>query len=215
MNDGEVIITGGAGGLARAAAAVFAAGYRVFAPGRDELDVTDPAAVTAWFEARPVDLLVCNAGITRDAPLARLSEAAWDETLAVNLGGAARCAAAVIPGMIERGHGHVIFISSFSALHPPAGQAAYAAAKAALLGLAHSLAREFGPAGVRVNAVLPGFMETPMTATVSDDRREQVRRDHTLGRFNTVEAAARFLLHLHRDLPHTSGQVFQLDSRVS
>jgi 3-oxoacyl-[acyl-carrier protein] reductase len=215
MRDGEVVITGGAGGLARAATAVFAAAHRVAAPGRDELDVTDPAAVASWFDGREVDLLICNAGVTRDAPLARLSEAAWDETLAVNLGGAARCATAVIPGMIERGHGHVIFISSFSALHPPAGQAAYAAAKAALLGLAQSLAREFGPAGLRFNAVLPGFLETPMTAAVNDTRREEVRHAHALGRFNTVEAAARFLLHLHRDLPHTSGQVFQLDSRVS
>ena len=116
--------------------------------------------------------------------------------------------------MLRARRGHIVFISSFSALHPPAGQAAYAAAKAGLIGLSKSLARELGPAGIRVNAILPGFLDTPMTAGLSAERREQVRRDHALGRFNDPEAVAAFLVHLHNHLPHTSGQVFQLDSRV-
>lgn len=212
---GEIVITGGNGGLARAISAAFAeAGHRVSAPARDALDVTDAPAVKSWFAGRDIALLVCNAGLTRDTPLAKLGETAWDETLDANLKGAALCAAAAAKGMVRARDGHIVFVSSHSAIHPPAGQAAYAAAKAGLIGLCHSLARELGPANVRVNAILPGFLETPMTAGVSPGRRETVLRDHALGRFNTPEAAAAFLLHLHERMPHTSGQVFRLDSRV-
>lgn len=212
---GLVVITGGEGGLGRALAAAFtAAGHPVLAPGRNQLDVTDESAVRGFFRDHPAELLVCNAGLTRDAPLARLGEAAWDEVMAVNLRGAASCAAAASRGMLRARRGHIVFISSHSALHPPAGQAAYAAAKAGLLGLARSLARELGPAGIRVNTILPGFLETPMTAALSEERRAQVRGDHLLDRFNTAAAAAEFLVHLHDRQPHTSGQVFQLDSRI-
>ena len=213
---GLVVITGGEGTLARALATAFAAaGHAVLSPGRRELDVTDENAVRAFFRDHSPELLICNAGLTRDAPLARLGEAAWDEVMAVNLRGAAACAAAASRGMVRARRGHLVFISSYSALHPPLGQAAYAAAKAGLLGLAKSLARELGPAGIRVNTILPGFLDTPMTAALPEERREQVRRDHLLDRFNTAEAAAQFLVHLHDRLPHTSGQVFQLDSRIS
>jgi 3-oxoacyl-[acyl-carrier protein] reductase len=212
---GLVVITGGEGGLGRALHAAFEqAGHAVLAPGRSVLDVTDPDAVREFFRHHEPELLVCNAGLTRDAPLARLDEAAWDEVIAANLRGAARCAAAASRAMLRARHGHIVFISSFSALHPPAGQAAYAAAKAGLIGLSKSLARELGPAGIRVNAILPGFLDTPMTSALSGERREQIRSDHALGRFNTPEAVAAFLVHLHDHLPHTSGQVFQLDSRV-
>lgn len=213
---GLVVITGGEGALARALATAFtAAGHPVLSPGRRELDVTDGNAVREFFQAHPPELLICNAGLTRDTPLARLGEAAWDEVMAVNLRGAAACAAAASRAMLRSRQGHIVFVSSHSALHPPAGQAAYAAAKAGLLGLAKSLARELGPAGIRVNTILPGFLDSPMTAGLSTERRDQVRRDHVLDRFNTAEAVADFLVHLHDHLPHTSGQVFQLDSRIS
>jgi 3-oxoacyl-[acyl-carrier protein] reductase len=117
--------------------------------------------------------------------------------------------------MLRARRGLLVFVSSHSALHPPHGQAAYAAAKAGLLGLARSLARELGPAGIRVNTLLPGFLDTPMTAGLAAERREQVRREHVLGRCNTPESVAGFLVHLHDHLPHTSGQVFQLDSRLA
>jgi len=210
-----VVITGGEGGLGQALAAAFTgAGYAVSAPGRAELDVTDEAGVKGCFKRHDPELLVCNAGITRDAPLARLEEEAWDEVMAVNLRGAAACAAAASRGMLRARTGHIVFISSFSALHPPVGQAAYAAAKAGLIGLAKSLAKELGPAGIRVNVVLPGFLETGMTAGLSEERKEAVLDQHVLERFNTVEAVGAFLVNLHAHLPHTSGQVFQLDSRV-
>jgi 3-oxoacyl-[acyl-carrier protein] reductase len=116
--------------------------------------------------------------------------------------------------MIARGHGHIIFISSRSAKHPPIGQAAYATAKAALLGLTADLASRHGPSNIRVNTVLPGFMETRMTENITQTRRQQVLADHSLGRFNTCRQTAAFIRFLHHELPHTSGQVFQLDSRT-
>jgi 3-oxoacyl-[acyl-carrier protein] reductase len=210
----HAVITGGTGSLGRAlACALQDPCWTLAAPGSHELDVRDPAAIERFFNARPVDLLVCAAGITRDAPFAKLSENAWNETWAVNFTGAAACAHAVLPGMIERGCGHIIFISSFSALHPPPGQAAYATAKAALLGLTRDLAGRHGPSNIRVNAILPGFLESRMTEAVSDSRRAEVLAAHTLGRFNTCDRVAAFIRFLHHELPHTSGQLFQLDSR--
>lgn len=212
---GQVIITGGEGGLGRVLAAAFTeAGHEVLAPGRGALDVSDTTAVKDFFKDRAVDLLICNAGLTRDALLGKLPEEDWDVVMESNLRGAARCATAASRKMIRERTGHIVFISSHSAIHPPAGQAAYAAAKAALIGLTMSLAKELGPAGIRVNAVLPGFLETRMTEGLSEERREQVRAEHVLGRFNTAEAVGRFLVTLHDKMPHTSGQVFRLDSRV-
>lgn len=210
----QVVITGGNGSLGSALANAFReSGDQVDAPGRRELDVTDPAAVSRYFDCRSPDLLICNAGIARDQLLARLKPAAWEETWSVNFQAALACARAVLPGMEQRGGGHVIFISSHSALHPPVGQSAYATAKAALLGLATDLATDHGPAGIRVNAILPGFLETRMTAGLTPERRAKVLAAHALGRFNTCRNAASFACFLHHQLPHTSGQAFQLDSR--
>jgi 3-oxoacyl-[acyl-carrier protein] reductase len=117
--------------------------------------------------------------------------------------------------MLARGCGHVIFVSSFSAVHPPPGLAAYATAKAALLGLTRDLAGRCGSRNIRVNSVLPGFLETRMTHNVTAKRRAAVLAEHVLGTFNTPAAVAGFLHFLHHRLPHTSGQVFQLDSRLA
>ena len=202
--------------MGKAIVEVFAAAsWEIVAPTHSELDVTDSTAIQGYFESRPVDLLICAAGVIRDAPLSHLDESTWDEVLAVNYRGAAACAAAALPQMIEKKSGHVIFISSHSAIHPPRGQGAYATAKAALLGLTADLAQRIGSHGVRVNAILPGFLETAMTEFVSVKRRAEVLNDHVLGRFNTPATVARFIHHLHDELVHTSGQVFQLDSRIS
>lgn len=210
----HLLITGGSGGLGQAVIQAFSTpDWEVCAPGREKLDLLDPGAIRAVLSSVPVDLLVCAAGIIHDAPLARMEEPKWDEIFSVNFTAAAACSAAVLPGMIGRGRGHIVFISSQSALHPPVGQAAYATAKAALLGLTEDLAREHGRNGVRVNAVLPGFLETRMTSTVSAHRKANVLADHTLGRFNTPEAVAGFIRFLHERLANTSGQVFRLDSR--
>ncbi|KAB2641969.1 MAG: SDR family NAD(P)-dependent oxidoreductase [Verrucomicrobia bacterium] len=210
----QLVITGGGGGLGRALLAAFhGPPWQPAAPSHGELDVTDAAAVRGFFAGRRVDLLVCAAGLTRDGPLARLTESAWDEVIAVNFGGAQACAAAVLPGMLARGSGHIVFISSFAAHHPPPGQAAYATAKAGLLGLTQQFAERHGRHGIRVNAILPGFLETPMTRPVSAARRAAVLAGHALGAFNTPAAVAGFIHYLHHQLPHTSGQFFQLDSR--
>lgn len=210
----HVVITGGDGDLAAAMAGEFrGAGYQVEAPGRERLDVCDPGSINRFFDGRSCDLLICCAGCTRDALLARATPDDWDLVWQTNFRGAKLCAEAVLPAMIAQGGGHILFLSSYSALHPPFGQSAYAAAKRALLGLTQELAELHGPANIRVNSVLPGFLENRMTASVSESRRDEVRKEHALGRFNTGEQTARFVLFLHECLPHTSGQWFQLDSR--
>jgi 3-oxoacyl-[acyl-carrier protein] reductase len=210
----HAVVTGGEGGLATALARHLRENaWQVSAPGRGELDVTDPPAIGRFFQGKTIDLLVCAAGSISDQALAMTRPEAWEEIWAVNFTGAAACAAAAIPGMRSAGAGHIVFISSHSALHPPPGQASYAAAKAALLGLTRDLSRRHGPTNLRINAILPGFLETPMTQAVPEKRRAAVLAEHALGRFNTVEAVAGFIHFLHEQLPHTSGQVFQLDSR--
>lgn len=208
------VITGGGGGLGKALVEAFSTpDWEIVAPDRATLDVSDSNAIWPWFHLRQVDLLICAAGIIRDVPILRMNEEDWNEVIAVDYQGAADAAAAVLPGMISRGRGHIVFISSHSALHPPGGQAAYATAKAALLGLTTSLARRQGPYGIRVNAILPGFLETQMTKALSTPRKTQILADHALGHFNTPAVAAKFIRYLHEHLPNTSGQIFQLDSR--
>jgi len=210
----HAVITGGRGGLATALARHLREnGWQVSAPARAELDVTDLPAIGRYFEGKAIDLLVCAAGSIADQVLAKTQPEAWDALWSTNFSGAAACATAALPAMLRAGAGHIVFISSHSAFHPPPGQAAYAAAKAALLGLTRDLSQRHGPANIRVNAILPGFLETPMTRSVPEKRRAAVLADHALGRFNTAAAVAGFILQLHDHLPHTSGQVFQLDSR--
>jgi len=212
----HVVITGGTGGLGSAISDAFReTNTTVESLGKNDFDLRDSAALSRYFENRPVDLLVCAAGITRDAPLSRLDESSWDEVLEVNFRSAFACALAVLPQMRKRQTGHMIFISSFSALHPPVGQVAYATAKAALLGITGSLARENGGANIRINTILPGFLETRMTKKITEKRRAEILSAHSLNRFNTPQSVAKFIHFLHHSLPHTSGQVFQLDSRIA
>jgi 3-oxoacyl-[acyl-carrier protein] reductase len=210
----RVVITGGHGGLAQALVVEFiAAGWQVDFPSHAELDVSSPSSIESYFAGRKFDLLICAAGLTLDAPLVRMDEDAWDYVWAVNYQGAAACAAAALTAMIQQECGHIVFISSYSAIHPPIGQAAYATAKAALIGLTESMAQQYGPKNIRVNAILPGFMETPMTEKVLPKRKAEILSDHHLNHFNTPEIVAKFIRQLHEDLPFTSGQIFQLDSR--
>ncbi|NWK55437.1 SDR family oxidoreductase [Verrucomicrobiaceae bacterium N1E253] len=216
MNRQSAWVSGGKNGLGKAiAAALRSAGMEVASPGSSDLDVRDADAVQTYAEGmNDLDLLVCNAGVTADKPLARMTEADWEQVMDVNLNGAFRCARAAARSMMKRRGGHIILISSYSAVHPPAGQANYAASKAALIGMMRSMAKELGPRNVRVNVVLPGFLETRMTEGLADSVKESSRSRHVLGRYNTVEAVGDFICFLHRSMPHTSGQVFNLDSRV-
>lgn len=210
----RLLITGGTGGLGTAVAEVFRkGGWEATVLSSEDLDLLDRVAVESFFKENPCDLLVCAAGIIRDVPLARMEEGAWDEVFRVNFTAARNCALAVLPWMALSGRGHVVFVSSYAAVHPAVGQAAYATAKAALLGLTKDLAERFGKDMVRVNAVLPGFLETPMTAAVGGKRKAVVRDSHFMKEFNTPGAAAEFLRFLDERMPFTSGQVFHLDSR--
>lgn len=209
-----VVITGGRGTLAKAMVSVFqTAGWVVLAPGRQELDVRDAAAVTAWFgRLLRLDLLINNAGLRRDAPFLKLSEEDWDQVMSTNLRGAFLCSRAAAGIMISQKSGHIINIGSHTARRGVAGQTAYGAAKAGLVALTQSLAAELGPDNIRANTVLPGWMPTAFNADVSAEVHEAARQQHHLRRFNTPAETARFLLFLH-SLPHTSGQTFALDSR--
>lgn len=212
----HVVVTGGEGNLATTLGRVFRnAGYEVTSPGRDVLDVCDPDSVCNFFRHHPCDLLVCCAGVTKDALLSRAGDCDWDLVWQTNYQGAKRCAETVLPAMIDKAEGHIVFLSSHSALHPPEGQVAYAAAKRALIGLCRDLAVRHGKDNIRVHVVLPGFLDNRMTSEVSPARKETVIADHALGRLNTMDCVAEFIRFLHESMPHTSGQWFQLDSRES
>ena len=178
------------------------------------MDVREEAQVDAYFSRlERLDVLIANAGLTRDGAVTGLASDDFNEAVNVNLRGAFLCSRAALKFMVSQRSGHIVLIGSRAARYGTRGQSAYAAAKAGLVGLAQSLAKEYGARNIRCNVVLPGFLETRMTAGLSARRRDEVRADHALGRFNTVGNAARFIAFLAR-LDHVSGQVFTLDSRL-
>lgn len=211
------VITGGEGDLAKSICAELKqAGFVVVAPGRADLDVTNAASVKAFFGGlKQIDLLVNNAGLCRDVSMLKMEEEDFDQVVDVNLKGAFIVSQAAVKLMSKQRYGHIVNVGSYSALSGPAGQANYAAAKAGLIGLTQSLAKEYGARNVRVNCVLPGFLETKMTRHLLADAawRENLLNTHALGRLNTPEDAARFIVFLH-SMQNLSGQVFQLDSRM-
>ena len=182
-------------------------------PRRQEFDLIDPSALLSR-EAACCDLLIVCAGTKHDALIARTSEAQIHSQFAANLTGVIRCVQQVTPGMIERERGHIILLGSYAAEHPPLGQAAYATAKAGLAGYARELARQLGPSRIRVNVIFPGFLVSPMTSDLSEARMAEVRLDHVLPTMNTAAHVAKFAHFLHYEMPHSSGQVFNLDSRI-
>ncbi|HKS36798.1 MAG TPA: SDR family NAD(P)-dependent oxidoreductase [Verrucomicrobiae bacterium] len=228
-----VLITGAAGGLGRGLATEFAAqGWRVAAAyhrsdGHGETDLIWPVQldVTDGSQALDVvrqlmvrwgriDVLINNAGLTADNPLWQTSDEDWDRVLEVNLKGAFLCSQAVLRPMLSRQDGHIINIASFAARHGPRGQANYAAAKAGLIGLTESLAKEVGSRNIRVNAVLPGVLPTPMTAKLAQPQLNEFASANALGRLNTVAEVARFVAFL-ATTRNVSGQSFPLDSRTA
>lgn len=137
-----------------------------------------------------IDVLVNNAGITRDTLLMRMSEADWDDVLTTNLKGAFLCSKAAIRPMMRQRSGAIVNMTSVVGLVGNAGQANYAAAKAGLVGFTKSLAKEVGSRGITVNAVAPGFIDTRLTGVLSDDIKEGARKQIPLGRFGTPEDVA-------------------------
>jgi 3-oxoacyl-[acyl-carrier protein] reductase len=176
-----------------------ATGGRARAFRLDLLDRSRPDDLVGEVEEAlgPVAGLVNNAGVRRESLLALTSDADWDAVLDVNLGGVFRCCRAVLRGMMVRRQGAIVNVASLSALHGVAGQAAYAASKAGILGLTRSLAREVGRRGVRVNAVVPGFVATDLTSGVPQSAIDMLRAGECLVRGVTaadVADAVSFLL---------------------
>lgn len=159
------------------------------------MDVTDSASVDAAFkeiEAKfgSVDVLVANAGITKDGLAVRMSEADFLDVVNTNLVGAFRTAQRSISGMMKKKSGRVIFIGSVVGLLGSAGQSNYSATKSGLVGMARSLAREYGGRGITFNVIAPGFVETDMTSVLSDDLRAKYVAQIPLGRFCSPEEIA-------------------------
>ncbi|MBN6037140.1 SDR family NAD(P)-dependent oxidoreductase [Amycolatopsis sp. 195334CR] len=162
-----VVVTGGTRGIGAAIAARFTdAGDQVVAPGRADCDVTDEAAVTAFFDdLGPVDVLVNNAGISTSAPLARTSLADWRAQHEVNATGAFLCTRAVLPSMRERDSGRIVTVASTAGHVGYRYTAGYTASKHAAVGLTRAVAAEVAGTGVTSNAVCPAFVRTDMTRT--------------------------------------------------
>jgi 3-oxoacyl-[acyl-carrier protein] reductase len=147
----------------------------------------------------PVDILVNNAGITRDGLFVRMEESDWDAVMAVNLKGAFLTSRAVARGMMKRRSGVIVNLASVVALRGNAGQANYVAAKAGLIGLTKSLARELAPRNIRVNAVAPGYIQTSMTAALSESARESIHGATPLNRVGAPEDVAEAVAFLAGD----------------
>jgi 3-oxoacyl-[acyl-carrier protein] reductase len=224
----SALITGGNRGIGLAIARRLAAGGdRVTVTSRSgepvvglatvACDVRDAASVDAAFkqveaDQGPVEILVANAGITQDQLLALMSEDAFTAVLDTNLTGAYRVAKRAVRPMMRLRHGRLIFISSVAGLLGSAGQANYASAKAGLVGLARSLARELAPRNITSNVVAPGLVETDMTAAMPEQARDATLARVPLGRMATVEEVAAAVAFLASDeAGYITGAVIPVD----
>ena len=240
LNDSVAIVTGSGRGIGRAIALELAgAGVKVIvnyagrvdkaeetvelirAAGGDclavQADVSQAADVDRLIKTTvdhfgKINILVNNAGITRDSLLLRMKEADWDAVLATNLKGVFLCTKAVSKGMLKQRSGVIVNISSVVGLSGNAGQANYAAAKAGIIGFSKSIAKEFASRGIRVNTVAPGYISTDMTETLAEGMHSEVLRAIPLGRMGMPEdvaKAVRFLV--SPEASYITGQTLCVD----
>jgi 3-oxoacyl-[acyl-carrier protein] reductase len=223
-----VLITGGNRGIGRAIAEEFVAlGHRVAVTARSgegptgtltvRADVTDTASLDAAFtevEAAygPVEVVVANAGVTRDLLLMRMSEDDFSSVIDTNLTGAFRVVKRASKGMMKARFGRIILVSSVVGMLGSAGQVNYAASKSGLIGMARSLTRELGSRGITANVVAPGFIETDMTAELPEATQAEYRKSIPAGRYATPTEVARVITWLAGDdAAYISGAVIPVD----
>jgi 3-oxoacyl-[acyl-carrier protein] reductase len=242
LNDKVAIVTGAAQGIGLATAIRFATeGARVVvadlsaarveaavaslraAGGRALgclVDVTDRVTIDAMVaEVRAewgrIDVLINNAGITKDARLAKMSAAQFDSVIAVNLKGVFECTQAVAESMVAQGSGSIVNASSVVGLYGNFGQTNYAATKAGVIGLTKTWARELGPKGVRVNAVCPGFVKTAILETIPDEVMQKMVAKVPLGRLGTPEEiAAVYTFLASDDASYLNGAVIEVSGGI-
>jgi acetoacetyl-CoA reductase/3-oxoacyl-[acyl-carrier protein] reductase len=223
------IVTGGARGIGRAIAEALAMGGAEvhsfdWAASEDDdsnlattphrVDISDPDAVAEAVGSlpRPATLLVNNAGITRDRSIAKMSDAEWSQVISVNLTGAFNMIRAVTPAMVEAGGGRIVNITSINGLRGKFGQANYAAAKAGLIGLTKTAARELGRKGITVNAVAPGMVLTEMAEQLPEEFRAQALKENVVGRLATPADIAQGVAFLLSDgAAMVTGEVLRID----
>ena len=223
-----VLITGGNRGIGYAIAQEFVtAGHRVAVTARSgegpsgsltvRADVTDAAALDHAFteveeKLGPVEVVVANAGITRDMLLLRMTDTDFDEVVDTNLGGAFRVVKRASKGMLKAKFGRIILVSSVVGLFGGAGQVNYSSSKAGLVGMARSITRELGSRGITANVVAPGFIETDMTAELPEAQQVEYKKSIPAGRFATPDEVAKVIVWLAGDdAAYISGAVIPVD----
>jgi 3-oxoacyl-[acyl-carrier protein] reductase len=228
MMSRTVLVTGGNRGIGKSIAEVFiAAGYKVAVTSRNgdgpkgavivKADMTDSASLDAAFKEiesaiGPVEILIANAGITKDTLLMRMTDEEFEEVINTNLTGAFRVVKRATMGMIKAKFGRVILIGSVVALLGSPGQVNYSSSKSGLIGLARSLTRELGGRGITANVLAPGFIDTDMTAALSEDLQADYKKRIPAGRFASPEEVAKVALFLASDdAAYISGAVIPVD----
>lgn len=228
MTARTILVTGGNRGIGFAIAEEFVAqGHRVAVTARSghgpagsltvQADVTDAASIDAAFtqieaELGPVEVVVANAGITRDTLLMRMTEEDFTSVIDTNLNGAFRVVKRASRGMLKARFGRIVLISSVVGLYGSAGQVNYSASKSGLVGLARSVTRELGARGITANVVAPGFIETEMTAALPEAQQAEYKRNIPAARFASPTEVARVVTWLAGpDSAYISGAVIPVD----